>query len=99
MTRKTIPISELNVPSLKPPTEKSVSARRSLMNTNASAPTNAPSMRRRPPMTAMMSTLIVAPRPIVCGSTWPFHHTNSTPAIDAMNAPNVNASVRCSATL
>ena len=69
------------------------------MKTKASAPTNAPSMRRRPPMTAMISTLSVAPSPIVCGSTWPFHHTNSTPAIEAMKAPNVNASVRCSATL
>ena len=55
-------------------------------------------MRRSPPMTAMMSTLIVAPSPIVCGSTWPFHHTNNRPAIDAMKAPNPNASVRCSAT-
>ena len=50
-------------------------------------------------MTAITSTSIVAPRSIEAGSMWPFHQTNRTPPIAAMNAAKANAIVRCSATL
>jgi hypothetical protein len=47
-----------------------------LMTMKAKAPSQAPSIRARPPITAMISRSIVPDvRAIVGGSIWPFHQT------------------------
>ena len=50
-------------------------------------------------MTAITSTSMVAPRPIVDGAICAFHQTKRIPPIAAIKPANVNASMRCSATL
>ena len=49
------------------------------MTMNANAPTQAPSIRVSPPMTAITSSSIVAARPMLPGAICPCHQTKRTP--------------------
>ena len=63
------------------------------------APTQAPSSRKSPPMTAITSTSIVCGSEIDPGEMRVFHQTESIPASAATKAPSPKATVRSSSTL
>ena len=67
--------------------------------TNTNAPTQAPSSRKSPPMTAIMSTSIVRASEIEPGEMRVFHQTERIPARAATKAPRPKATVRRSSTL
>ncbi len=75
MARKMNPMTVLNVPPITGRPEAGMRFVISLLITrNASAPIQAPSIRRSPPMTAMTSSWIVASSPMIVGESCPNHH-------------------------